>query len=198
MIPGRTLRFAAFVLLAGAGSASAQALVEIPSDMPGASYVPQLSDAQRLDVLRHLVKSASRAERPVSLTPNAPYAPDGSHLSFWKPSFVIGTAGGGEAGINYWGKFQEGHMNIALPAGRTAQTFLDCRVLTAGRLEFKVYGGDKGELQDRGEITLQDNHAFLLLPAAAQPASVELWPAPQTQPLGILGCELSAVRDAKS
>jgi hypothetical protein len=166
--------------------------------MPGAKFVPVLSAAQRLEALSRLVKTASPDLSAVSasLTPNAPYAADGSHLSFWKPSFVIGTANGGEAGINYWGKYQEGHMNVAFPTSRAMQTLLDCRVLTAGHLIYKVY--DRDELRTQGEITPIESHAYLLLPSSGDALSVELWPAPQTQPLGILGCELSAVRERKS
>jgi hypothetical protein len=195
------LRFAAAALatVAGAGSVSGQGLVEIPTGVPGAKFVPVLSNAQRVTALAHLLKSSSPpvSGATTSLTPNAPYASDGSHLSFWKPSFVIGTADGGEAGINFWGKYQEGHMNVALRTGRTTQTLLDCRVVTTGHLAYKIYGGERGELRGEGEIMPDDNHAFLLLPGTGEALSVELWPAPQTQPLGILGCEISAVGDAK-
>jgi hypothetical protein len=53
-------------------------------------------------------------------------------------------------------------------------------------------------LRTQGEITPIESHAYLLLPSSGDALSVELWPAPQTQPLGILGCELSAVRERKS
>ena len=194
----RALIFAV-TALAGTGPASSQGLVEIPTGVPGAKFIPVLSDAQRMTALSHLLKSASPSVSgaTVSLTPNAPYAPDGSRLSFWKPSFVIGTADGGEAGINFWGKYQEGHMNVALHTGRTTQTLLDCRVLTTGHLAYKIYGGERGELRDQGEILPDDSHAFLLLPGTGETLSVELWPAPETQPLGILGCEISAVGDKK-
>src|SRR5271166_5114441 len=70
----------------------AQMLVEMQHGFPGARYVPIYSTGERAKAIQNaLALSAPPVlSKSVSLTPNAPYAPDGSYLSFWKPSFVIG------------------------------------------------------------------------------------------------------------
>jgi hypothetical protein len=170
----------------------AQAVVEIQTGIVNAKFVPIYSNAERANAFQRVARLPSLPVlgAPVSLTPNTPYAPDGSHLSFWQPSFVIGTPDGGEAGINFWGKFQEGHMNVAFTRGKPA--LLDCRMLSAGAITYKIYAS--GELNRHGEVPLRDGHLLLPVPAAKDAkVSVELWPTPGTQPVGIFGCEISTI-----
>ena len=183
--------FCLFGLLPPAAHASD--LVEMQHGMANARFVEVYPPAQRADALRRtlLLASPPVLGASVALTPNGPFAPDGSHLSFWKPSFVIGTEAGGEAGINFWGLHQEGHMNVGLtPAGPVA---LDCRLLSAGKIAYKIYAGDALRAQD--EAALHDGHFLLMLSPSrpGEPISVELWPVPGTEPLGIFGCDVSAV-----
>jgi len=176
-----------------AAHASDRALVEMQHGMADARFVDTYSPAQRAEALQRalLLASPPKLGASVALTPNAPFARDGSHLSFWKPSFVIGTEAGGEAGINFWGLHQDGHMNVGLaPAGPVA---LDCRMLSAGRIAYKIYAGDA--LRTQADAALHDGH-FLLMLSPSRPGesiSVELWPSPGTEPLGIFGCDVSAV-----
>jgi len=131
----------------------------------------------------------------VSLTPNAPFGWNGAHLSIWKPSFVLGTPGGGEAGFNFWGLYNQGHVNVGFtPAGPTSY-LLDCRLLSAGDITYKVYVGTGEQFRAQGHVALADDHLMLLVPAAdpGEVVSVELWPTPETEPMGFLGCDLSAV-----
>ena len=185
----------AAMLVAVLSSAPASALEEIQTAIPDAKFVPVYSTAQRASAAQRLLRLAAppALDAPVSLTPNAPYAANGAHLSFWKPSFVIGTPEGGEAGINYWGKYQDGHVNVGFTPDSTAPLILDCRLLSAGAIAYKVFVG--GSLDAHGEIPLRAGH-FLLAVATAkagEPTSVELWPTPGTQPVGIFGCDLSVV-----
>jgi hypothetical protein len=183
------------VLLSIAASAGAQTLVEMQHGLPNARFVPAYSITQRAQAAQRAMALPSQPMlgATVSLTPDAPYAPDGSHLSFWKPSFVIGTAAGGEAGINFWGKYQDGHMNVAFAPAHSA--LLDCRMLSAGNITYKVYAGNSSTPRERGDYPLRDGH-FLLMIAVAKagdPLSVELWPTPATQPVGIFGCDISVI-----
>jgi hypothetical protein len=176
-----------------AAHASDRALVEIRHGMTNARFVEVYSPAQRADALQRvfLLGSPPVLGASVALTPNAPFAPDGSHLSFWKPSFVIGTEAGGEAGINFWSIHQEGHMNVGLtPTGPVA---LDCRLLSAGKIVYKIYAG--AALRAQAEAALHDGH-FLLMFSPSHPGeaiSVELWPSPGTEPVRIFGCDVGAV-----
>ena len=175
-----------------AAHASNRALVEMQHGMADARFVNNYSPAQRAEALQRalLLTSPPKLGASVALTPNAPFARDGSYLSFWKPSFVIGTEAGGEAGINFWGLHQEGHMNVGLtPAGPVA---LDCRMLSAGRIAYKIYAGDA--LRTQADAALHDGHFLLMLSPSrpGEPISVELWPSPGTEPLGIFGCDVSA------
>jgi len=182
-------------LLTAAAPGRAQTLVEMQHGLPSARFVPAYAIGQRgRAVQRAMALSAQpMLGATVSLTPDAPYAADGSHLSFWKPSFVIGTASGGEAGINFWGKHQDGHMNVAF-AARNA-VVLDCRMLSAGSITYKIYAGDGAMPREQGVRPLRDGHLLLMIaaPTAGDPLSVELWPTPDTQPVGIFGCDISAV-----
>jgi acetyl esterase/lipase len=129
---------------------------------------------------------------PVPLTPDAPYGRGGAHLSIWKPSFALGTPGGGEVGINFWGIHNEGHVNVGFIP--TAGSYLlDCRLLSAGRISWKIYRGANETPGEHGEAALRENHLFLQVPAPTpgEAISVELWPTPVTEPLGFLGCDLS-------
>ena len=185
--------FAVFAIaLLAAANARAQTVVEMQTGIPGAKFVPIYSMDARAAALQRAMHLAALPilGAPISLTPNAPYAPDGAHLSFWKPSYVIGTPDGGEAGINFWGKFQEGHMNVALADARP--TLLDCRILSTGNITYKIYDG--GTLDRQGEAPLRDGHFLLAVSSSTQEqVSVELWPAVNRQPVGIFGCELSAI-----
>jgi hypothetical protein len=177
--------------------AAAVPLVEMQHGLADARFVPEYAIAQRASAAQasmHLATSPMLGA-PVSLTPNAPYAPDGSHLSFWKPSFVIGTANGGEAGINYWGKYQDGHMNVGFTPRAAQSVLLDCRMLSAGRIAYKIYTGSADTPSAQGEMPLRDGHFLLAVPniAAGMPVSVELWPAPATQTVGIFGCDISRI-----
>jgi hypothetical protein len=131
----------------------------------------------------------------VSLTPNTPFGPNEAHLSIWKPSFVLGTASGGEAGINFWGIHNEGHVNIGFRPAAATSYLLDCRLLSAGNITYKIYGGADESPRGHGEAALNDNHFILLVPVSAADdlLSVELWPTPVTEPMGLLGCDVSPV-----
>ncbi|HEX4561776.1 MAG TPA: alpha/beta hydrolase [Gemmatimonadales bacterium] len=132
---------------------------------------------------------------PVSLTPDAPFGSNGAHLSIWKPSFVLGTAGSGEVGVNFWGIHNEGHVNIGFTPTSATTYLLDCRMLSAGPITYKVYDGPGEALRAQGQVRLADGHFFLMVPPAQPLAavSVELWPTPVTEPMGLLGCDLSVV-----
>ena len=184
-------------MLATELSSSAQMLVEMQHGFPGARYVPVYSTGQRAKAIQNAMALSAPPvlSRSISLTPNAPYAPNGSHLSFWKPSFVIGTANGGEAGINYWGKYQEGHMNVGLVPASGKSIVLDCRMQSTGGITYKIYAGNSAAAYVQGEVPLRDGH-FLLTFAVSKtgkPISVELWPMPETQTVGIFGCDLSTL-----
>jgi hypothetical protein len=181
------------ILLLIATSAAAQTVEEIQTGIAGAKFVSVYSDAERARAVQRALhlNSPPTLAAPVLLTPDAPYAPDGSYLSFWKPSFVVGTKSGGEAGINFWGKFQQGHMNIGL--ANIKPVVLDCRMLSAGPIAYKIYDGST--LVKQGEAALREGHLLLRVSAAQRTTSisVELWPTPSTQPVGIFGCELSVI-----
>jgi hypothetical protein len=134
----------------------------------------------------------------VTLTPDAPYAWSGAHLSFWKPSFVLGTPAGGEGGVNFWGIHNEGHVNVGFTASGGTRYLLDCRLLTAGKVTYKIYDGAAEQLRDSSQAGVADGHLFLIVGAsrAGGAVSVELWPTPVTEPLGFLGCDVSAVAGA--
>ncbi len=164
--------------------------------IPGSAYASRLPDAQRAAAVRKALNlpSTPTLALSVSLTPDAPYAPDGSHLSFWKASYVIGTADGGEAAVNFWGAHDNGHVNIGLAPMSAPFRLIDCRLLTTAKLAYKVYAGENGKLTSQGDLPLSGGHALLLLPASTtgQPVSVEIWPSPDTAPMGFLGCDVGA------
>ena len=111
--------------------------------IPSGEYVAEYSVGER----QHAAEKAMSLGAvpvlgpPVMLTPNAPFGSGGAHLSIWKPSFVLGTPGGGEVGVNFWGIHNEGHVNVGFTPTSTTAYLLDCRMLSAGPITYKVYDG---------------------------------------------------------
>ena len=131
---------------------------------------------------------------PVSVNPNSPFAPDGTRLDFWKTSFVLGTPYGGEAGVNFFGIYNGGHINIGFQASTAKSYALDCRMLSAGPISYKVFTGRGADPTSQGKFLLINNHFLLVVPAQESAAVlVELWPTTDSAPMGFLGCELSAI-----
>jgi hypothetical protein len=170
---------------------------QLRSAFPNAGPVPVYSPTERAVALKQLLHQAKPPAlgAAVSVTPNAPYAPDGTHLDLWKTSFVLGTASGGEAGVNFWGMHIGGHMNVGFKPGAAKSYALDCRMFSAGAINFKVFTGKNSEPDPHGESTLIDNHLLLVVPtpAAGETVLVELWPTSDTAPMGFLGCDLSPI-----
>jgi endo-1,4-beta-xylanase len=183
--------------LVGSPSAATGVSSQMRDGIPGAGPVAVYTAAERAAAAQEALGLAAPPTlgTPVSLTPDAPYARGGAHLSFWKPSFVMGTAGGGEAGVNFWGIHTEGHVNVGFASKGATEYLLDCRLLSAGKITYKIYSGAGESLQKRGAVALNHNHFLLLVPTPTpdEPVSVELWPTPVTEPMGLLGCDLSAV-----
>ena len=174
--------------------AAAQVSASMTKQIPGAKFVPAYTTVQRAHALQQAMKLPAPPilDAMTSLTPNVSYAPDGSHLSFWKPSYVIGTASGGEAGVNFWGIYNQGHVNVGY-AQRAAKPYvLDCRMISVGNIAYKVYSGESAQPSAESRMSLRDGHFLLtVLPAGAgEQVSVELWPATPTTPVGFFGCEL--------
>ena len=174
---------------------SAQISPQMRDGIAGAKFVPAYSPVQRAAQVRKLLNMPSLPAlgAPVSLTPNAPYGPHGEHLSLWKTSFVLGTADGGEAGVNFWGIHDEGHINFGFTAKSATLYMLDCRLLSAGRITYKIFAGTAPEPYAQKAAPLNEGHLLVAIATSGGPVSVELWPTPRTEPLGFLGCELSAV-----
>jgi hypothetical protein len=175
-------------------AADSQALVEIRTGIPPARFIPEYSVLERARVAKRVLRLSVQPELglSISLTPNASFAQDGSHLSFWKPSFVIGTENGGEAGINFWGHFEQGHVNVGVPAQRKKAVLLDCRVISGGDIAYKIYRSSATP-DEAGKISLHDGHLLLVVAVGAAATSVELWPAREKQAVGILGCDLNTI-----
>jgi hypothetical protein len=177
-------------ILSLALAAIAQLTPQMHEGIPDARYIPAYNNEQRVLTVQKLLHPAKEPKLgTVPLTPNAPLAADGAHLSFWKTSFVLGTPAGGEAGVNFWGIHTGGHINVGFTAsGRAA--VLDCRVL--GRVMHKLYAGADSEPREQAETPLADGHMLLVLPALARgmPVSVELWPVPADATMGFIGCEI--------
>ncbi len=182
-------------------TAQAPAVTELSATMrggiAGARAVSVYTMEQRRSIVQQLLGRATPPvlSATVSLTPNAPYADGDARLSFWKPSFVLGTPGGGEAGINFWGVHVEGHVNVAFTPAATKQHVLDCRVLSAGPVTYSVYSGPGAVPKAQGDVALKDNHMIMVVAASAPgvPVSVELWPTPVTEKLGFLGCDIATI-----
>lgn len=169
------------------------------SEIPDATFVARYTPAERALAMQaqwHLARSP-RLGPAISLSPNHPYADtDQAALNIWKPSFVLGTRDGGEAGINFWGLHNEGHINLAFTPHTTRTRVLDCRFLSAGKITYKIYkaGADKSAVE--GQVELSDHHFLLAVPveAANTPILVEMWPTPTPQVVGFFGCDLSEMR----
>lgn len=178
-------------------SSGAQISSQMRAGIANAAPVPVYSVPERANAAQQALQLAVPPTLgfPVSLTPNAPYGRGGAHLSFWKPSFVLGTPGGGEAGVNFWGIHNDGHANVGFSSTGATSYLLDCRLLSAGHITYKIYTGEGESLREHGETALNHNHFLLLVPVTTpgEPVSVELWPTPVTEPMGLLGCDLSAV-----
>lgn len=175
---------------------AAHAQEQLRSAFPHAGHLAAYSASERAAAFQRLLHLTNLPVlgTPVSVTPSSPYAADGTHLAFWKPSFVLGTAQGGEAGVNFWGLHNDGHVNIAFTTG-TAKTYaLDCRLLSAGQITYKVYVGKSTTPDPQRKTALIENHLLLVVPApAGKPMLVEMWPEPTTAVMGFLGCDLSTI-----
>ena len=190
-----TSLWAALAMLAPVAPACSAPLSEqMRAGFPGAAPVADFGGPQ---VTRALQKLLSLGVPPtlgvaVSVTPNAPYAADGMHLSFWKPAFLLGTAGTGEAGFNFWDLYNEGHIGVGITRRANVAALLDCRLYSSGNITYKIYSGDEGAFTGQGELKVADGHVLLLLPARprAEPVAVELWPNPAHALMGFFGCTL--------
>jgi hypothetical protein len=191
------ISFAAILLITGV--ASAQISPQMSSGISGAKFVPAYTISERARAAQKVLKLASppKLDKPVSLTPNAPCANDGSHLSIWKPSFVLGTPNGGEVGVNFWGIYNQGHVKVGFTQESAKSYLLDCRLVSAGDIAYKVYAGAGSEPAAQGEMPLSDGHLFIMVPAVQSErlVSVELWPTPVNAPMGFLGCEISGIKN---
>jgi hypothetical protein len=185
------------MVLALALAMVAQLTPQMRDGIAGAHDIPAYSGEQRMQIVGKLLHLAKESNlQTTSLTPNAPFASNGAHLSFWKTSFVLGTPVGGEAGVNFWGLHTGGHINVGFTASGTAAV-LDCRLL--GRAMHKLYVGAESEPREQAETPLDDGHLLVVLPAIARgtPVSVELWPVPADATMGFLGCEIDVPVEAK-
>ena len=173
------------------------AQAQLRSGFPDAKPVPAYSAEERAAAFQQLLHLAAplKLGAVVSVTPNAPFATDGTHLDFWKPSFVLGNERGGEMGVNFWGLHNDGHVNIGFKAGGAKSYALDCRMLSAGPITYKVFTGANTEPNPHGEAALVRNHLLLVVPTPAAGATmlVEMWPTPTTEVVGFLGCDLSPI-----
>lgn len=165
---------------------------QMRNGLPGAHDVPVYSRRERTAAAQGLLHLAKPPSLRVfaALTPNHPYAGSGAHLSFWKTSFVLGTKAGGEAGVNFWNIRDQGHINVGFAA--SWRTLLDCRLIAAGPVTYKVYDGAASVPREQGEKALANGHFLLAVPAGTA-ISVELWPTPVDAPMGFLGCDLAAL-----
>ena len=175
------------------------ALASLTSQMQGAfpqaHYVPRYSESDRAPAAKNALglSTPPTLGPPTSLTPNAPFADDGAHLSFWKTSFVLGTADGGEAGANFWNIRVGGHINVGYVAKKGEPVLFDCRLYSAEGVSVKLYAGRIAQEADKD---LRDGHLFFLAPAfaAGTEVSLEIWPRPADAEMGFLGCDIEAVR----
>jgi hypothetical protein len=99
------------LLIARPGSAQ-QISVQMREGIPNASFVAPYSLGERAKAAQTILKIASppTLAETISLTPNAPYGSGGAHLSFWKPSFVLGTVAGSPGHLNI---HNQGHINVS-------------------------------------------------------------------------------------
>jgi hypothetical protein len=163
------------------------------SDIPDAQYVSRYTPAERIQAARQVLHlSATYKIGPsVSLTPNQLYT-DAARLDMWHPAFVIGTADGGEAGVNFWGQHNQGHINVGFRSTNYDVHLLDCRMVSAEPVHYKLFT-NKDTPDKEGDVPLVDGHLLLLIPAVAEGQSglVELWPQSETAVMGFFGCDLS-------
>lgn len=164
---------------------------QMQGGLPSARFVPPYTAHERTVAIQALlrVSRAPHLRRFAAVTPNRPYS-GSAHISFWKTSFVLATASGGEAGVNFWNIHNEGHINVGFAAART--TILDCRLVASGSVTYKIFAGTDSEPREQAERTLDNGHLLLAVAPAAD-ISVELWPAPLEAPMGFLGCDLIEV-----
>jgi hypothetical protein len=185
------------MLLIARPATAQQISAQMRDGIPNASFVAPYSSSERAKAAQNILKSATppTLTATISLTPNAPYENGGAHLSFWKPSFVLGTSSGGEAGVNFWGIHNQGHVNVGFTPAPMKSTLVDCRLLSARPITYKVYSGAGAAPSAAGEITLEHGHFLLAVPGSGSggPVSVELWPTPDTTTMGFLGCELNTI-----
>lgn len=185
------------MLLIARPIAAQQISVQMRDGIPNAAFVAPYSSSERAKNAQNVLKSASlpTLTTTISLTPNAPFGNGGAHLSFWKPSFVLGTPTGGEAGVNFWNIHNQGHINVGFSPAPMTSTFVDCRLLSTGPITYKVYSGAGATPSAAGESPLDRGHFLLVVPGTGNggPMSVELWPTPDTTTMGFLGCELSTI-----
>ena len=191
------MRLSLVHLIAVLAAFAAQATAQLRSAFPDAGLVPEYSPAERAVAFQGLLKSSTPPVLGpvVTVTPNAPYSPDGTHLDFWKTSFVLGTPRGSEAGVNFWGMQNGGHINIGFRASAAKTYALDCRLLSVGAIHYKVFNGTRAVPNPQGDSALAHNHFLLIVSVheASQTVLVELWPTTDTAPMGFLGCGLSPV-----
>jgi hypothetical protein len=180
-------------LLIAAAVAAPSVSNAMRSDIPDAQYIPRYTIVQKTAAARQAINlsSAYKLRPAIFVTPNQPYASN-IRLEIWHPSFVLGTADGGEAGVNFWGQHNKGHINIGLNSPSYDVRLLDCRILSPEPVHYKLYT-NKDTPDTEGDVTLADGHLFLLLPAIAQnqPGLIELWPQSETAVMGFFGCDLS-------
>jgi len=183
-----------FVAPLAAAPAIAEVSASMAKEIPGARDVPAYTPAERAEAAQEAMKLSAPPvlDSAVSLTPNAPFAANGSHLSLWKPSYVIGTASGGEAGVNFWGIYNGGHVNVGYAVKPEKSALLDCRMISSAPVTYKIYAGEGSTPRAEGRLALHDGHFLLTVPpaGAGEAVSVELWPATPTTPVGFFGCEL--------
>jgi acetyl esterase/lipase len=181
-------------LVTGATAGAASISEQMRRGIPGAQPVAVYSDAQLAAAAQALLQRspAPTLVKWAALTPDLPFAAGGAHLSFWKPSFIVGGAHGGDAGINFWNLYSGGHINLGFPASGSAATLLDCRLLSTGKIGYRIYAGDPATLSSQGHLPLASGHLLLLVPGSAPEGevSVELWPSPPHARVGFFGCDL--------
>ncbi len=171
-------------------SAPAQVSSAMRSGIPDAAFVDRYTPDARAAAVQtalHLAKPPHLGA-PVSLTPNQAYA-DGAALNIWKPSFVLGSRDGGEAGINFWDLHSEGHINLAFTPRTAKAHLLDCRFLSAGPVTYKIYAEGADTPASQGQVALAAHHLLLAVPEKT--ALVEMWPAPASEVIGFFGCDVS-------
>jgi acetyl esterase/lipase len=180
-------------LLSGARAHAATLDEPMRSGIPGAQVPALRSELEVASATQALLglPAPPALMRLATLTPDAPFAAGGAHLSFWKPSFVLGTGDEGQAGVNFWNVYNHGHVNVGFVATGTA-TLMECRLVSRGNIRYRIYAGDPAALAGHGQLPLTSGHLLLAVPASVPPGevSVELWPSPSRAQVGFFGCDL--------